>query len=331
MKGFDPVYADPPDFILQTTRAVWDGRDIASLRAHHAPDITVDTGGTVIRGSDRLVAATLATLAEFPDLCVHGEDVIWCGTPEDGLLISYRTLCTGTHAGSGAHGQASGRRVVFRVLCDCLARDNRIGAARHVRDGGAVARQLGLDPADLARRMFDRDDAGADPEADAGPLAWTAADDPDAMAGNDNAWGARLADVVTRVMAADMAAIPAVYDRAAQLEYPGGVTGHGHAAAGRFWTGLRAAFPSARLAIHTRIGRDDPYMPPRAAIRWSLTGLHDGWGHFGRPTGATVHVAGVTHGEFGRLGSGPALLRREWTLYDETAIWAQILHQTGAL
>ena len=60
-------------------------------------------------------------------------------------------------------------------------------------------------------------------------------------------------------MAAEMSAIPADYDRACHLELPGGVTGHGHAAADRFWMGLRASFPSATFAIDHQIGRaDDP-------------------------------------------------------------------------
>ena len=65
-------------------------------------------------------------------------------------------------------------------------------------------------------------------------------------------------------------------------------------------------------------------MPPRASVRWSLQGKHSGWGAFGRPTGADVHVMGLTHAEFGPWG-----LRREFTLIDETAIWKQILLETG--
>ena len=57
----------------------------------------------------------------------------------------------------------------------------------------------------------------------------------------------------------------------------------------------------------------------RAALRWSLTGRHLGWGAFGAPTGAEVHVMGLSHAEF-----GPDGLRREWTLYDEAAVWMQI-------
>jgi hypothetical protein len=37
-----------------------------------------------------------------------------------------------------------------------------------------------------------------------------------------------------------------------------------------------------------------------------------------------VHVMGISHAEFGPWG-----LRREYTLFDETAIWKQIALKTG--
>ena len=60
-------------------------------------------------------------------------------------------------------------------------------------------------------------------------------------------------------------------------------------------------------------------LSPRAAIRWSMYGLHEGWGEFGEPTGAKVYVFGATQCEFGPYG-----LKREWTLYDPISIWKQI-------
>jgi len=144
--------------------------------------------------------------------------------------------------------------------------------------------------------------------------------------GNDHPMGAALRDVFQRLMSADFSAIPKTYDRACALHYPGHRTGYGHSAADAFWLSLRAAFPSAEARVSHVIGRDDPHMPPRAALRWSLTGTHDGWGAFGAPTGAPVHVMGITHAEFGPRG-----LRREWTLIDETAVWKQILLATGDL
>ena len=68
---------------------------------------------------------------------------------------------------------------------------------------------------------------------------------------------------------------------------------------------------------------DAGMLPPRAAIRWSLDGTHDGWGTFGRPTGAAVHVMGISHAEFGPFGGNGVSVRRECTLYDEIAIWKQ--------
>jgi hypothetical protein len=88
--------------------------------------------------------------------------------------------------------------------------------------------------------------------------------------------------------------------------------------------GLRSAFPTAEFTIEHQIGREDPMLSPRAAVRWGLHGKHEGWGMFGQPTGATVYVMGFTHAEFGPYG-----LRREYTLFDHVSIWKQIFMQTG--
>ncbi len=323
MKGFDPRWKDLPDYILGVTKEIWEDRGIATLHRHYAPQIVVRSPASVVVGNGGIIAATMATLAEFPDRTLLGEDVIWSGSAEDGFLSSHRLLSTATHAGDGAYGRATGRRLMYRILADCHARDNVIDDEWLVRDQGAIVRQMGWDPRDFARDQIAREGG---PEACVKPLT-PATDRPGPYAGqgNDNAWGQQLADLLTRIMAADMAAIPRVYDRAATLHYPGHVTGHGPADADRFWMPLRAAFPDAAFTIHHVIGRDDPLMPPRAALRWSLYGRHSGWGAFGAPTGAMVYVLGITHAEFGPWG-----LRREHTLTDETAIWKQIVLHQGA-
>jgi hypothetical protein len=104
---------------------------------------------------------------------------------------------------------------------------------------------------------------------------------------------------------------------------PCGVEAHGTSAAKEFYIGLRSALPSASFKIEHQIGRHDQMLSPRSAIRWSLTGKHEGYGRYGTPTGAEVHVMGVSHAEFGPWG-----LRRETTLIDDIAIWKQILLQT---
>ncbi len=283
----------------------------------------------MVVGNKGVIAATMATLAEFPDRALYGEDVIWSGTPETGMLSSHRLLSTATHSGDGAYGRATGKTLRYRIIADCHARSNVIDDEWLIRDQGAIVRQMGWEPDAFARDQIAREGG---PDLCVRPMS-PANDRPGPYVGrgNDNPWGARLADILTRIMAADFAVIPQVYDRAALLEYPGGVQSHSHGGADRFWLGLRAAFPDAIFTIHHVIGRDDPLMPPRAAVRWSLHGSHSGWGRFGRPSGASVYILGITHAEFGPFGAPGWGLRREFTLFDETAIWKQILLHTGAL
>jgi predicted ester cyclase len=329
VKGFDPKFRDFPDYIIGITKEIWEDRQIATLHDYYAPDIVVRSPASVVVGNQGVIAATLATLAEFPDRTLLGEDVIWSGTPEEGMLSSHRLLSTATHTGDGAYGKATGRRLTYRIIADCHAINNQINDEWLIRDQGAIVRQMGWDPKDFARDQIAREGG---PEGCVKPLTpQTDRPGPYKGKGNDSEWGARLADLLTRIMGADMAAIPRVYDRAAQLEYPGGITGHSWGDADRFWMSLRAAFPDAAFTIHHQIGRDDPMMPPRAAIRWSLTGTHSGWGAFGTPTRAPVHILGITHAEFGPFGSNGWGLRRDYTLFDETAIWKQILLHTGDL
>lgn len=322
MKDFDPKFRDFPDYILKITREIWEDRGISTLHDYYAPDIVVRMPSGVTIGNQGVIAGTMAVLAEFPDRQLLGEDVIWCGTPETGMLSSHRNMSIATHSGDGVFGHATGRKLRYRAIADCHAIANQINDEWLIRDQGAIVRQMGIEPATYARNQIAAEGGPENcqrpftPEADrTGPYTGS---------GNTNQWGQRYGDLLTRIMGADMAAIPSEYDRAAQLELPGGITGHGHGCADQFWMRLRAAFPDATFTIHHSIGLDDPLMPPRAALRWSLHGTHSGWGAFGRPSGAQVYVMGLSHAEFGNWG-----LRREWVLYDETAIWKQILLHSG--
>jgi len=322
MKGFDKRWKDFPDYILGITREIWEDRGIATLHHYYAPDIIVRSPASVTVGNQGVIGATLATLAEFPDRTLLGEDVIWSGTPESGMLSSHRLLSTATHLGDGVYGKATGTKLVYRIIADCHAVNNQINDEWLIRDQGAIVRQLGFDPKRYAADMIEREGG---PESCTKPLNQdNDIPGPYTGRGNDNDWGQLYGDIFTRIMAGDLAVIPEKYDRACQLEYPGGVTAHSHGAADRFWVGLRASFPSARFNIDHQIGRDDELMPPRAALRWSLSGTHDGWGAFGPPSGAEVYILGACHAEFGPWG-----MRREYVLYDETAIWKQIVLHTG--
>ncbi|AZV76991.1 nuclear transport factor 2 family protein [Parasedimentitalea marina] len=324
MQGFDPKFKDFPDYIIGITKEIWEDRGIATLHHYYSDEIVVRSPASVVTGNQNVIGATMATLAEFPDRTLLGEDVIWSGTPEEGMLSSHRLLSTATHLGDGVYGKATGKKLVYRIMADCHAKNNAIDDEWLIRDQGAIVRQMGWDPQEYAANLIASEGG---PENCVQPL--TPANDmegPYKGHGNDNEWGQKYADILTRIMNADFGVVEQEYDRAVQTEYPGGVTGHSFASVDGFWMGLRASFPNAKFKIEHQIGRDDPLMPPRAAIRWSIHGKHDGWGVFGTPTGADVYVLGISHAEFGPWG-----LRREFTIFDETSVWKQLLLQSGNL
>ena len=343
--GFEPRWTSPAHFINGITHEIWEGRNLHALRRYYGPTMVVRSPASIVVGNRGVIAATMATLSEFPDRRLLGEDVIWCRTDADGdwddsempadpspeaeddwqsgaFLSSHRLVCTMTHARPGIYGEPTGKRLRYRILADCAARDNALYDEWLVRDQGAIVRQIGLDPRDYAAELIEREGG---PERCVRPFH----PDIDEGAqytgrGNANPVGRRHAELLTRIMDGEMSAIKRGYDRAAHLELPGHVTEYGRAAADEFWMALRSSFPDARFEVHHTIGREDIGHAPRSAIRWSLTGKHAGWGAFGAPTGAEVHVMGISHAEWGAEG-----LRREWTLYDETAIQKQIVLATG--
>ncbi|MDO6587545.1 ester cyclase [Salipiger sp. 1_MG-2023] len=319
MRGQDSDDLGFGEFLRRVAETTWNRRGLeAALSGVCHPQLILRNAQGLGYGADALRADALELLAAMPDLASRSEDVIWSGNGRVGMLGSQRLLMQGCHDGAGVFGAATGKRIRFRVLTDIYAKDNRISEIWAVRDTGAILRQLGINVQGWARARL----RPGDP--DSGPFH-PGIDEPGPYtgSGNGNQWGMAFAGVLERIMAHDFSEIAEQYDPAARLCYPCGVIAEGAGAAERFWFGLRAAFPSAKFEIQHRAGREDRLMPPRAALRWSLSGRHDGWGAFGKPTGAMVHVMGISHAEFGPNG-----IRREWTLYDEAAIWMQI-HASG--
>lgn len=196
----------------------------------------------------------MATLAEFPDRQLLGEDVIWSGDEEAGYVSSHRIVSTATHHG-GTFGPATGRRVTFRTIADTFCRENRVWDEWLTRDNAAY-------------RCATEDMARAWIAAGSKDMLLTPATDlqgPYTGTGNDNEWGTRHASILHRIMAADLSVIPEQYDRACHLSLPGCVDDHGWAAADSFWIGLRSAFPSATFKIDHQIGRTDPLLTSPAA------------------------------------------------------------------
>ena len=323
MKGFDPKYNNFPEYINGITYEIWEeGLSEEKLHKYYASDILVRSPASIIIGNESVIAATKDTLSEFPDRKLFGEDVIWSGSPEEGMLSSHRILSTATHSGDGQFGKATSNKLSYRVIADCHAINNQINDEWLVRDQGAIARQIGLTPENFARFEIEREGG---PDNCLRPFS-DSIDQPGPYRGkgNENEWGEKYSDILNRLMNSDISVVQKEFDRACQLEYPGGFTGHSFSDVEGFWMGLRSSMPSASFEIEHQIGREDSMMPPRAAVRWTLKGRHDGLGLFGEPTGAELYVMGISHAEFSPWG-----LRREYVVIDEIAIWKQILLTTG--
>lgn len=315
-------FASLPDYIHGVTFEIWEGRQIASLHRSYGKDMVMRSTQALILGTEGVIKDTLAAQAAFPDREILGDDVIWCGTQADGYLSSHRSIITGRHTGHGVFGPPTGKVVTTRCIADCFVQDDVITDEWLCYDFSSMVQQLGHSPRDWAAATIARE-GGAEnairpftPDQDR-PGPYTGR-------GNDHPLGARLADILTRIMGMDFAVVDDCYDRAVGLYHAGGVTGWGRRFAAAQWMQLRTAFPDATFGVEHKIGMSNTGEPDRAAIRWSLTGHHTGHGTFGPPSGAPVHIMGFTHAEFGPYG-----LRREWSLWDETAIWKQILMHTG--
>jgi len=318
MTGFDPRWTSPEDYIIGITHQIWEDRGVDLLNDLYAADIPVRFPTGFSSGNQEVIASTWATLGEFPDRQLLGEDVIWSDDGDGGFLSSHRIMSTATHAGDGAFGKATGAKLRYRTIADCATKANVIYDEWLVRDVGAMVRQLGTTPKDFAAAQITAEQEQGTPTPPLRPATMPAS--IYTGRGNDHEAGSRYAAMLGRVAAGDFSSIEADWDRAAQVELPGGVTEYGWPAVSSFWSALRRALPDGALTIEHQVGRDDPQRGTRAALRWWFSGTHDGDGIFGEPTGAPVDIMGISHAEFGPWG-----LRREWLLYDEVAIWKQIL------
>ncbi len=312
-------YRNVPDFIYGITREIWEDRGIGGkLEARYADDILLRAPSGLTVGNREVVSQTLQTLHQFPDRQLVGEDVLWTLCPNDTFLSSHRLISVMTHTGDGVLGPATRRVVRSRIIADCWIQDQQVKEEWLVRDQASFARCLGLEPRLLAKDMTEREIRNGGPVTfflpahdKTGKFRPVIADDPVVAAyihGLRRIWHVK-----------ETAAIADLYFHGAALHAPGGDVLYGHADIDRFVIGYLASFPDAEFVVHCATINRDPELPVRVALRWSLAGTHKGFGHFGEPTGAPVHVMGMSHAYLtdGRV-------RMEWLLTDEVAIWKQI-------
>ena len=293
---------------------LWQAADFASVfeKTVHR-DVVLHGAEADYRGRVAVATEALGPMVACPDRRVISEDMmVHHGAKARGFGAA-RLQVVGRHTGGGLWGTATGCALSYAELVEVTQTQGRISDIWRMRDTGAILRQLGVSPQSWADDML-----AAQWPSDV-VLTDAAKTDDMPEAGNDSDWALVWADLLERVMEGGFHLFHQQYDPGSVLRYAGGETVYGPKAAQGFWMNLRSCFPSAEFRVLRKLGDEAPLAAPRAALRWELRGRHDGWGSFGAPTGAGVVIRGLSQAEF-----GPDGVRREWTLFDEGAVWMQI-------
>lgn len=321
ISSFGEEYSDIVDYILRCTHRIWEQKDVGLIATHYAPDIAVHMMTGPVFGMDGVIAGTARTLSAFPDRTLTGEAVIWSAEADGAYLSSHRITSTATNLEASELGPATGKRITFTTIADCLCQANLIIEEWLVRDYSAMALGLGYQPRAVARRHAAADKA-AGPQAQwrkaamARVLATPATAFPPftlpSPATDPHAFAYEFFDAAINHRRFGL--VRQAYSPAAQWSGPGGRRLFGWGEITGWFTALIGSFGDARVAIQHIAAVDD-----MIAVRWELAGTHDGSALYGAATREPVYILAVTHW---RIAHG--MIADEVTVFDEVALMRQM-------
>jgi predicted ester cyclase len=323
--GFDPEYADIVDFILRCTHRIWEQKDVGLIATHYGSAITVHMMTGPVYGMGDVIAGTARTLSAFPDRTLTGEAVIWSDAKDyagDGAyLSSHRITSTATNLGTSELGPATGKRITFTTIADCLCKENLIIEEWLVRDYSAMALQLGFHPRAIARSHAAADKAkGGKAEwrkeatarvQDAPLTAFTNRAMPNPQS-DPNAFAYAVFDQI--IAHCRFGRVREAYSPAAHWAGPGGRRLFGWGEITGWFTALIGSFGDARIHIQHVAAVDD-----MIAVRWELIGTHDGCALYGAATREPIYILAVTHWRIAH-----DVIVDEVTIFDEVALMRQM-------
>ena len=318
MKGFDKKYKSFPDYILKITKQIWEGKDVNSIANFYTEDIPVRSPFGVTYGNKPVIDATFATLREFPNRQLLGEDVIWNKDSEDGYHSSHRILSKGTHLGDGSYGKPSGKNIYYRVIADCACKYNQVYDEWIVRDQGAMVRQIGFTPKEFAQKIIENE-GGLENSKKIFTLKSDMKSEYKPNPAPKDSVGVKYSNILNTIFTNDYNFSD--YARAASIYWPGNKIGHGREDIEKFWQSLKGAFSNFKFSIEHIGYLEEQGKNPKASIRWFLDANHSNkTSDFGEATNKNIFIMGINHAE---ISDGKVI--REWVLFDEVAIWKQIL------
>ena len=89
----------------------------------------------------------------------------------------------------------------------------------------------------------------------------------------------------------------------------------------KFWSLIKDALGNIKFSVKHIGYLEEPNKNHKASIRWFLDAVHSNdTSEFGKATNKNIFIMGINHAE---IINGNVI--REWVLFDEVAIWKQIL------
>ena len=330
LDGFEDVYSDIVHYIAYCTHRIWAEKGVGLIYTHYDDAVVVHTPYGTQTSVEEVVAGTIQMMQAFPDRESRLVNVAWTGDDKQGFYTSHLGTSRMTNLGPSVYGAPTGKKVRIRHIADCMIRNNLIYREWLVRDNGALVRQLGLDPVEVATRLAAAAaKSGVQPTVAGLPERSVGQKHPEPLdlpsgpqaSMEDNLrhmfhdiWNRRRFDRIRDYFAADV-----------NLQTAPGRELHG--TQGVLWNiiSMLAAFPDAVMNFEhfCDTHETDGYI---AAVRWSLNGTHLGNGHFGAPSGKAVEIMGMSHFRF-KNGK----IVQEWTVWDEIAVLMQIHAPANAL
>ena len=324
MRGFNPRYRDIVDHIIGHTHEIWEEKGIGKLYDYYANTVHLHTGNVTIYGREAVFAATMESLAAFPDRRLYGDEVIWGGDDVDGFYSSHRLRHEGTNRGWSKYGPPTGKRVSYWAIADCFLKRNRVVEEWLCRDELSLVMQLGLDPVETAKEMVARE-ADSDLQLDiAGDIERGIGQLPPEKLPERTSDRFNAEDFVRRMIHEiwNWRLLNKARDYYQENFAFEGASRRAFTSVNDYQTyvlSLLSPFPDLAMTVDHFCQVGDERAGYRTAIRWTMRGTHTGYGVYGEPTGNPIRVIGISH-HLIRDG----LVENEWSIFDEFALLKQI-------
>jgi predicted ester cyclase len=323
LPGFDEQYVNIVDYILKITDEIWKKRSIWVIYDTYEKDIAIHAGAQTIGGVDSVVNSTINTLASFPDRKMNAEAVIWSNFNESHFYSSHRISSTATNLGETDFGEATGKKVVFRTIADCVIKDNKIYEEWLVRDNLGLVQQLGFDPIAMAKKdnryngqtsfLNKNRNRTNSMKGDNGMQEAYDLSVPHELILSlfNHVWKTREFDKLATFYN-ETSTIYAICEN--NIKGPKELK--------NYLGDLFNTMSDIHLEVE-RITTNDLDQGSEVAVRWSITAVHTGEGIFGPASQKAVYILGVSHFivEDGKI-------EKEWMVFDAFDVLCQIYANT---